>query len=101
MSVRCRNQHPAGGDAGFFARHLLGTIKQFPGHHAAINDHDRQLGRAIVQDQAPGEDRIAQLRRAALQKPSIHKNREGTGRNVDRACASAKSPPGLGPGVTG
>ena len=78
MSVRCRNQHPVGGNAGFLACHRLGTIKQFPGHHAAIDNHDRQLDRAVVQDQAPGEERIIDLRRAALEEPSIHKNRERT-----------------------
>ena len=74
----------------FSPGHLLGPVEQFPGHHAAIDDDDRQPRRAVVEDEAPGEQRVVDLGRAVLEEAAVDQDREGPGRHIDRGSPGAE-----------
>jgi len=91
--MSCRDQHAVGGDPGLFMGHLLGTVEQVPGYHAAIDNDDSQTRRAIVEHQAFREPRVIDPGRAVLEKTPVDQDREGPGRHVDRLSPGAKSRP--------
>jgi hypothetical protein len=93
ISVGCRDQHAVRGNPRLFMGHLLGTVEQLPGHHAAIDNDDRQMRRAIVEHQAFREQRVVDLGRTVLEKSPVDQDREGPGRHVNRMSPGAKSMP--------
>ena len=58
MRVRRRDHDPVGGDSGFLIRHLLDSVADRRGNHAAINDHDGELLMIVFEHDGAGMQRI-------------------------------------------
>ena len=76
-------------------RQFLGPVEELAGHHATVNHHDREPSASVVEDQAPGTDRIDQLLRAAFQEVAVDEHRKGLRADVDRRRARTEQ---VGPG---
>ncbi len=85
------DQHPFGGNSGLLPGDGLGPVEQLAGHHAAIDHHDRQPRRAVVEDHASGPDRVVQPRGLGFQKSAVDDDREFPRRDLDRGGAARNS----------
>ena len=86
MRVRRRDQHPIGGDAGPFPRPAPWRGRAARGASCSYRPPRSPAGSAVVEDQAPGEERVVDLRRAGLEEAPVDEDREACRRDVDRAA---------------
>jgi hypothetical protein len=69
---------------------LFGLIEQITGHHAAIGDHDRELGFAIIQDETTCVESIVDLVGLCGEKATVDDHGKFQRRNIDRSRACTK-----------
>ena len=63
----------------FFSASALAASMQLPRDHAAIDDDDRELRRAVVEDEAAGVERVVGGGRLAVGHPAVDRD-PGTSR---------------------
>ena len=74
VRVRGRDRHPVERNAGVAVRQVLGLVEHRAWNHAAIADHDRERGLAVVEHQRSRVQLVVHVRGGAIAHAAVDRN---------------------------
>ena len=83
MGVGGGDELAVGRDLRLGRDQVLDRVEELAGHHAVIDDHDRESGRSVVEDQGAGVQPVTGGGAGGLDEPAVDDDGEPLGGDVD------------------